>query len=67
MDPDRATGRWKQVKGILKEAWGVLTDDDRYVTNGLRDQLDGTVQQRFGRAKDKARKDVDDWIKNQPL
>jgi uncharacterized protein YjbJ (UPF0337 family) len=34
--------------------------------NGKREQLEGRIQQRYGLAKDKARRDVDDWLKQQP-
>jgi uncharacterized protein YjbJ (UPF0337 family) len=53
--------RWKQVKGKVKEQWGKLTDDDLDVINGRRDQLEGKIQERYGHAKDKVRKEVDDW------
>jgi uncharacterized protein YjbJ (UPF0337 family) len=52
--------RWKQVKGKVKEQWGKLTDDDLDVINGRRDQLEGKIQERYGHAKDKVRKEVDD-------
>jgi uncharacterized protein YjbJ (UPF0337 family) len=29
--------------------------------NGRRDQLEGKIQERYGIAKDQAKKDVDDW------
>jgi uncharacterized protein YjbJ (UPF0337 family) len=31
------------------------------VIGGRRDQLEGKIQERYGYAKDKARKDIDDW------
>jgi uncharacterized protein YjbJ (UPF0337 family) len=46
----------------VKEKWGKLTDDDLDVIEGKRDQLEGKIQQRYGYAKDQARKDVDDWF-----
>jgi uncharacterized protein YjbJ (UPF0337 family) len=46
----------------VKEKWGKLTDDDINVINGRRDQLEGKLQERYGLAKDQARKDVDDWF-----
>jgi hypothetical protein len=45
---------------------GKLTDDDLTVISGKREQLEGLIQQRYGLAKDKVRKDVDDWLKSQP-
>jgi uncharacterized protein YjbJ (UPF0337 family) len=62
MDWNRIEGNWKQFKGNVKEKWGKLTDDDINVINGRRDQLEGKLQERYGLAKDQARKDVDDWF-----
>jgi uncharacterized protein YjbJ (UPF0337 family) len=54
MNNDRIQGRWKQLKGKVKEQWGKLTDDDLDVIAGRRDQLLGRIQQRHGVAKDEA-------------
>ena len=62
MDWNRVEGNWKEVKGKVKEKWGKLTDDDLTAINGQRDQLEGRLQQRYGYAKDQARKDVDSWF-----
>ena len=62
MDWNRVEGNWKEVKGKVKEKWGKLTDDDLTAINGQRDQLEGRLQQRYGFAKDQARKDVDTWF-----
>jgi uncharacterized protein YjbJ (UPF0337 family) len=66
MDWNRIEGNWKQAKGTVKEKWGQLTDDDLTQINGRREQLEGKIQQRYGLAKDMARKDVDDWLNTQP-
>jgi len=50
------------VQGRRQEKWGKLTDDDLNVVEGRREQLEGKLQQRYGYAKDQARKDVDDWF-----
>ena len=44
---------------------GKLTDDDLTAINGRRDQLEGKIQERYGYAKDQARKEVDDWYSAQ--
>ncbi|MGE4242583.1 CsbD family protein [Ramlibacter sp.] len=54
MNQDRIEGRWKQLKGKLRERWGKLTDDDIDVIAGRRDQLLGRIQQRHGIARDEA-------------
>jgi uncharacterized protein YjbJ (UPF0337 family) len=65
MDWNRVEGNWKQVKGQVKEKWGKLTDDDLTVINGRRDQLEGKIQERYGYAKDQAKKEIDDWYGSQ--
>jgi len=65
MDWNRVEGNWKQVKGKMKEHWGKLTDDDLDVINGKQDQLEGRLQQRYGYAKDQAKKEVNDWYDRQ--
>jgi uncharacterized protein YjbJ (UPF0337 family) len=62
MDWSRVEGNWKEVKGKVKEKWGKLTDDDLTAISGKRDQLEGHLQQRYGFAKDLARRDVDTWF-----
>ena len=40
-------------------------DLDIDAISGHREQLEGKLQQRYGLAKDQARKNVDDWLKSQ--
>jgi len=63
MNWDQVSGQWKQIKGRAKVKWGKLTDDELDVVEGKRDQLVGKIQERYGIAKDKAEKEVDDWMK----
>jgi uncharacterized protein YjbJ (UPF0337 family) len=44
---------------------GKLTDDDLTTINGRREELEGKIQQRYGLAKDQARKEIDDWFASQ--
>ena len=50
------------MKGKIKQQWGQLTDNDLAQINGRRDQLEGKIQQRYGLAKDRVRKDADDLV-----
>lgn len=63
MNSDQLQGKWKQMKGSVKERWGKLTDDDIHVINGQREQLVGRVQERYGIAREEAAKQVDEWLK----
>jgi len=61
MNSDQLQGKWKQIKGSVKERWGKLTDDDIDVINGMHDQLVGKIQEKYGIARDAAQKQVDEW------
>jgi len=63
MNSDQLQGKWKQMKGTVKERWGKLTDDDVDVINGVNDQLIGKIQEKYGIAKEEAQRQVDDWIR----
>ena len=63
MDWNQVQGQWKQIKGKAKVKWGKLTDDEIDVIEGRRDQLIGTIQQRYGIKKEEAERQVDDWLR----
>jgi uncharacterized protein YjbJ (UPF0337 family) len=66
MNQDRIQGRWRQLKGKVKEQWGKLTDDDLDVIDGRRDQLLGRIQQRHGLAREDAEREVQAWEGRHP-
>jgi uncharacterized protein YjbJ (UPF0337 family) len=61
MNSDQLEGRWKQVKGSVKERWGKLTDDDLDVIAGKHDQLLGKIQERYGITREEAAKQIKEW------
>lgn len=63
MNWDQIEGGWKQVKGKVQEKWGDLTGDELDKVAGKREQLVGLVQSRYGRAKEEAEREVDDWTR----
>ena len=65
MNWDQTEGKWKQLKGSVKEKWGKLTDDDLTQIAGNKDKLVGIVQERYGIAKEEAQKRADEWLKSQ--
>jgi uncharacterized protein YjbJ (UPF0337 family) len=60
---DRIAGKWSQIKGEIRQKWGRLTDDDLEVIRGSKDKLMGRIQERYGIAKEAARRQLDDWLK----
>lgn len=64
MNEDRIQGQWKQLSGKMKNKWGKLTDDDLQAAEGTTEYLTGKVQERYGIARDEAKKQVDDFKKS---
>lgn len=62
MNWDQIAGTWTQYKGKAKEAWGDLTDDELDQVAGKRDQMVGLVQRKYGRAREEAETEVDNWF-----
>ncbi len=63
MNWNQLEGKWKQMKGSVKEQWGKLTDDDLDQIAGQRDKFIGKVQERYGLAQDEAQRRADDWLR----
>lgn len=61
MNWDQIEGKWKQYRGKALEKWGDLTDDDLDRIAGKRDRMVGLVQERYGKARAQAERDVDEW------
>jgi uncharacterized protein YjbJ (UPF0337 family) len=45
-------GRWDQLKGRVKAAWGELTDDDLKKVEGNFDRLIGLIEERTGQTRE---------------
>jgi len=54
MNKNVMQGKWREMKGKVKEQWGRLTDDDLDKIDGKSEQLLGVLQQRYGYAREKA-------------
>ncbi len=50
------------MKGKVKETWGDLTDSDLSKIEGKRDRLAGAIQERYGKQKEDAEKEIDNWL-----
>jgi uncharacterized protein YjbJ (UPF0337 family) len=61
MNWDQIEGKWTQMKGKAREKWGELTDDELAEAKGEREQLVGLVQEKYGKARAEAEKEVDEW------
>ncbi|HVO98646.1 MAG TPA: CsbD family protein [Bryobacteraceae bacterium] len=63
MNADQLNGKWKQLRGAVKQQWGKLTDEDLEVIAGKRDMLIGKLQERYGLAREVAQAKADEWLK----
>jgi uncharacterized protein YjbJ (UPF0337 family) len=63
MNEDTLKCQWTQLKGKVREQWGKLTDDDVNMIEGQSQQLVGRIQERYGIARDEAKRQVDDWLR----
>lgn len=62
MNNDIFAGKWKQLKGSVQAKWGKISDSDLDQIEGNRERLVGIVQERYGKDKPQAKKEVDDYL-----
>lgn len=62
MNKDVFEGKWKQIRGQVKETWGDLTDDELDQIAGRYDQLVGLLQEKYGYRRQEAEAEVDDLL-----
>jgi uncharacterized protein YjbJ (UPF0337 family) len=62
MNTDVLKGKWTQLKGNVRKQWGKLTDDDVDKIQGDSEILMGRIQERYGRTRDEAQREVDRWL-----
>ncbi|PRP94155.1 hypothetical protein ENSA5_41100 [Enhygromyxa salina] len=51
-------GKWKQIKGKVKQQWGKLTDDDIDRIAGNQQELVGRIQEAYGKSRKESEKEV---------
>ena len=62
MNKDTFKGQWQQLKGTLRKQWGKLTDDDVDQIQGNAEILAGKLQERYGRSREDAEKEMNSWL-----
>jgi uncharacterized protein YjbJ (UPF0337 family) len=66
MNRDTLKGQWKQLQGEVKKRWGKLTDDDLTQMSGHYDKVVGKLQERYGYQRERAEKEIDDFLETHP-
>jgi len=64
MNWDQLQGKWKQVRGSVKQQYGKLTDNDLDYIAGSQDRFIGKLQERYGIAKEEAQTRADQWLRS---
>ena len=64
MNQNILEGKWKQLRGSIREKWGQLTDDEVDQIAGKRDRLSGFLQERYGYTQVEAEQQIDDFLEN---
>ena len=61
MNQDQLEGKWKQLKGSIRQKFGQLTDSDVEQINGNREKFLGRLQERYGYTREKAEKELEEF------
>jgi uncharacterized protein YjbJ (UPF0337 family) len=56
-------GKWLEIKGDLRKAWGDLTDDELEKTKGNLTSIRGLLQQKLGKKKEDYEQKLDGILK----
>jgi len=62
MNEDIFKGKWKELKGSVKEKWGNLTDDEVTEVEGKTEKLVGILQEKYGYSRDKAQEEYNKFM-----
>ena len=62
MNWDQVAGKWTEMTGNVKAKWGSLTDDEVAEVNGDREAFEGKLQAKYGKTKEQAKQEVDDFL-----
>jgi uncharacterized protein YjbJ (UPF0337 family) len=65
MNIHEVKGKFNELKGDFKKKWGELTGDDWKQVSGSKDKLLGILQQKYGRSKEQAEHEVDEYMKEE--
>ena len=57
-------GKWNRIKGLAKEKYANLFDDDDTYNEAKLDQIIGKIQEKTGQAKEAIEKEIADWKEN---
>ena len=64
MNKNILEGKWKQLRGTIREKWGELTDDELDQIAGNSDRLAGLLQEKYGYTQLEAERQIDEFLED---
>ncbi|RAK07128.1 hypothetical protein C8C77_11816 [Halanaerobium saccharolyticum] len=64
MDKNDLKLQWKELKDKVQNQWDKISEQDFSEIKGDKDKLIETVQEKYNKTKEKAKKEVDSWLDN---
>ncbi|MCI0710247.1 MAG: CsbD family protein [Chloroflexi bacterium] len=61
---DVIEGNWERFKGMVRERWGKLTDDEVDQIQGRMERLRGKIQAKYGVDAGEADNQIERWVKS---
>ncbi len=52
MNNDILSGKWKEIKGEIRNVWGNITGDELEQSKGNLSAISGLIQQKYGHKKE---------------
>lgn len=62
MNDDIIKGKWKEIKGKLKQQWSKLSDDEIGEMKGSYEELEGILQKNYGYHKEQAKQQIEAFL-----
>lgn len=67
MNKNILEGKWKQVRGAIREKWGELTNDDLDEIAGNVERLAGLLQEKYGYTQMEAERQIEDFLEGSEI
>lgn len=64
MNKQISKGKWKEIKGKIRENWGDISDDELEKTKGNIDQILGKIQNKYGNSIEDSKKKLNSILSN---
>lgn len=62
INDEKVKGKWMEIKGEVKKAWGKLTDDEIMMAKGDFKAIGGLIEQKYGEKKESYEKKLSEIL-----